>query len=483
MRKLIGRSTIFVLAEFLQMGASFFLLPLYTSRLSTADYGVIALTTTLSGVFGILLMQSSEAMFNRYYYICTDEDKRKSFYGATWPVFSFYALAICLLIDLLGKTFGERIFPGVPYQPYLQFTLWTAFLKVTTFSLPRAIFLAREAAWSYASITISSFFISTVLIIYFVAVRNEGALGNVRGAFFGALVVAIPSIVITLRNIKPNWNWQHLRTGLVFALPITPHLLSTWALNLADRFVLQQFVPLSDIGIYAFGYQVASIVQVIAYSIATALSPYFLKTATDNPNAPAILSRMATYYIAVVVWGGLGMIALSGSGIKLVALRPEYYAALAVIPWVVAGSVVRGYYFIFLDAVYFSKNLRVLPMVTFGAALGNIVLNLLLVPQIGYIAAAITTFLCFAAQAVVMGVAAQRLYWLPYEWRRLVIVTLMGLIWAVLLSMFTLPNIWLDLVIKGVLALAFPLLLGLIGFFSRDEIDKLLTLRPLRTNQ
>jgi O-antigen/teichoic acid export membrane protein len=358
----------------------------------------------------------------------------------------------------------------VPYHPFLRLTVWTTAMSVIALSLPRALFLVREQAWRLTGLNLASFGVSTCLIIYFVVAKGEGAYGNLHGMFLGSLVVGLAALVVTLRNIAVAWRWSHIRQGLAFALPLLPHMLSLWILNLSDRWILQYYVSLTEIGVYSFGYLFGSIIQIIALSLSEAISPYYYRVASERADAAVVLTRLATYYIVIVIWAAVGLVAMAREVISLIAMRPEYHGATAVIPWVVLGCVARSFYFAFISAVYYSKKLSLLPVITIAAGLLNIGLNFLLVPLLGMIAAAITTFIAYVIQAVLIYLLAQRSFPLQYEYRRLTVITLLGLGWGGILCSFVLPNVWLSLTLKLALALTFPLALLAIRFFTTEEV-------------
>jgi O-antigen/teichoic acid export membrane protein len=452
------------------MGAGFLLLPLYTAYLGAADYGIIALSTTLSGVLSVLLLQPFQAMFTRLYFDFSDADERRRFYGSTWLFLLCYVFIGASLLDLIGGATNSLGFAEVPYRPYLRLTVWTTAVSIVAFLLPRALFLVREQAWRLVGLNLSLFLLSTGLIVYFVVFQGTGAYGNLYGSFLATLVMALPALIITLCNISFAWRWEHIKQGLTFALPLVPHLLSLWILSLSDRWILQQYVSLAEIGIYSFGYLIGSIIQIIALSLSEAISPYYLRVASERPDAARVLKRLATYYLAVIVWAAVGLVAMTHEVISLITVRPEYLASTAVIPWVVLGCVARGFYFIFVTAVYHAKNMRMLPVVTMVAGLFNIGLNLLLIPHWGIIAAAINTFVSYTFQAVIMYWLAQSSYPLPYEHRRLITLTVLGLAWGGVLYAFALPDVWSSLIVKTVLAFAFPLGLLVTRFFTPDEV-------------
>ncbi len=468
--RLITRSTIFVIARFVPMGASFLLLPLYTKYLTTSDYGIVALATTFSNILTILCLQSVEGAFGRFYYDIQEDARRREFFGANWLFLLFYSLAVCGVVEIAGSLIGTLGFQDIPYQPYLRLVVWTVFLNTVALSLPRALFLVREQAWQYAGVNLAVFGISTLLIVDFIVIRGEGALGNLRGTFFGTAIVAAVGLVVTLRNIRFVLHWSYIRAALMFVVPAIPHLLALWALNLSDRFILQQYVSLADVGVYSFGATIGSVVLLIALSVAEAINPFYYRTASTHAQASSILARLATYYVALIAWLGVGMVALVREVVSMIAARPEYNAAVQVVPLVVAGCVALSFYYVFVAAVYYSKRLRWLPVVTGISSATSICLNLLLIPRLGYIGAALTTFISFSLQAVAMYRVARGVFPLPYEWRRLTIVVVLAVGASAGLFFFNLANVWLSLALKGLLALLFPLLLWGMRFFSTEEL-------------
>jgi O-antigen/teichoic acid export membrane protein len=151
------------------------------------------------------------------------------------------------------------------------------------------------------------------------------------------------------------------------------------------------------------------------------------------------------------------------------ASNPAYHSAYRVVPWVVMGFVMRGFYFLFVTALYYKKQVRLLPLVTIGAGSLNVVLNVLTVPQFGYIAAAVNTFIAYAMQAVVMYPLAQQAFRVPYELVRFVKMAGVGIGLFLVASMLPSLHPWLALAAKTAWVCTFPLWLTLLRFWTPDE--------------
>jgi O-antigen/teichoic acid export membrane protein len=102
-----------------------------------------------------------------------------------------------------------------------------------------------------------------------------------------------------------------------------------WALKLADRLVLQKFLPLSVVGLYSVGYSLGSMpFELIASATAAAILPFFYRTATEESEhaSKAIFATVAAYDAALFGFLGLGTILFAREVIVLFATS-EYLGA------------------------------------------------------------------------------------------------------------------------------------------------------------
>ena len=98
----------------------------------------------------------------------------------------------------------------------------------------------------------------------------------------------------------------------------------------------------------------------------------------------------------------------------------------------------------------------------------NVALNLALIPPYGMIGAALATVAAYTTMAVGMAWWSQRIYPVPYQWRRVATAALAAVALAVAgQGARRRPGCGL------VLALAYPLALGLLGFTSPEERRRL----------
>ena len=469
LKRLSLQSVIYTSGDLLNRAFGLLLIPIYTTYLTPDDYGILAITSTIASVLAILSMQSLESALTRFHYDYSDQESQRSFHGTIWILMLICALIVVVVSGTIGRPIFAWLFPDVPYAPYIQLAVWATFFTNISYVLLKSLLRVRERPTTFSILNILVFLVNTAFVIYFVVGREQGAQGNLEGRLLAAMLLAVPFIIFYFRDARLHWNWKDAKRSLQFALPLLPHLLSLWVLNVSDRIILQRFVPLAEVGIYSLGYQIASMLQLLAFSVTNAWSPFFYKTAGE-PGAPRMLSRFSTYYMLLIVFLGAGISALAEDMLLIVASNPAYYAAYRVVPWVIMGFVMRGFYFLFVTCLYYMKQVRALPIVTIGAGALNIGLNLLTVPIYGYMAAAVNTFVAYAAQAIVMYFLAQKAFRLPYEMGRYAKMIFVGIALFLVTAAMPTYDPWVSLFAKAAIVMTFPIWLTVLRFWEPEEI-------------
>jgi O-antigen/teichoic acid export membrane protein len=113
-------------------------------------------------------------------------------------------------------------------------------------------------------------------------------------------------------------------------------------------------------------------------------------------------------------------------------------------------------------------------VVTGAAALVNVTLNLILIPRYGMMGAAIATVAAFTTMFWGMSWWAQRMFPVPYQWRRVVTAALAGAALAVCGKL-----VGGGVVVALVFALAYPFVLLPLGFYLPAELKRMRRLVPV----
>jgi O-antigen/teichoic acid export membrane protein len=119
-----------------------------------------------------------------------------------------------------------------------------------------------------------------------------------------------------------------------------------------------------------------------------------------------------------------------------------------------------------------------------GAAV-NIVTNIILIPIMGIMGAALATLFAYMAMAGALYWQSQKVYFIKYDWRRVGFVGMLVLIGFFIDYSFVSASLNLTekVLIKFALLLAITVILFLTGFFSKGEIETLKSVVRVRRAQ
>lgn len=467
LKGLAGNSFIYGLGSVLLKSISVLVLPLYTRYLTPADYGIVALGTTLSALLSLVLPLSLYSAVARFFFLAGSEQERRRMIGTIWLAMIGFALCIAAAMDLAGPWLFGAVFSKLPFDPYVRISIWTAFLGIFSY-VPLNLFQVKEQPRAYVGWTGASLILTVGLTVVLVAFFEKGAYGYLLAALVSNALLAVPYIIVTLRDADLCVDRAHLKNVLKFSLPLVPHGLASWALSLSDRAILQIYVSLSALGLYSLGYQFGAIMIMISGAISTAWWPFVYKRMAEKGDAAKPeLSRIITYYALTVCVVAIGLCLFARDAILLLTTE-SYHPAQAVVPVVVIGYLFNSLYFIPAQFLFVKSQTKWLPVATVAAGLVNIAMNFALIPHFGIMAAAWATFAAFAVMLVLTVLLAQRVFPFPYEYGRLGrLFAASSIVIAIGLTVnLPLP---LDLPWKAALCLAFAPLLVLLGFVSAAE--------------
>ncbi len=470
-RRIGKNSSLYFLGQILTSAIGFFLIPLYTRVLVPGDYGIITIVTALVSIFSIFMQLGLRGALGTFYFDYHQNTEQLKTYVSTIILFLIpYSLLLMGVIVLLGKPVLQPLLEGIPFSPYVYLALGIAFCEMI-FSIIQSIYQVREQAAKGALINLLYFVINLLLVIYFVVVRGDGALGNTWARFMTSVGFSLLALVLLRDLLVPRFDLKLLQTSIRFGLPLIPHALSGWILIAIDRLFLNRYTGLSSVGVYSLGSKLSDVMNVATSSYNAAWVPFFMATAKEKGrDADGILARLTTYYLTATFFAGLALSLLAREILALMA-SPQYQQAYTVVPMLTFGWVFNGMYYAVVNQLFFMKQTRFLPLATFGSGIIQLLLNYLWIPTYGMLGAAWAMFVAQLCSFLLTWYLSFKVYPMHFEYGRIArLLAITGVLLVAGLSL-TSMSFWGDLLIKVALLACFPAGLLLTRFFHREELQ------------
>ena len=263
-------------------------------------------------------------------------------------------------------------------------------------------------------------------MVVFVAVFHWHALGLIVGNFTGTLAIYLVLLAYRRYQLGLEFDRHLLREMNRFGLPLVPSALALWAITFIDRFFVAVFKGQGEVGVYSLAVRIASVIAflLVAFQLAW---PAFAYSIEDEGIAKRTYAFVLTYLLLVCSWVSLVLGLLSPWIVQILAPRDSAFwrASEAVGILSFAGTAYAGYVVLAIG-IGRARRTQFNWIVTGAAALINVLLNVALIPPYGMMGAAIATAVAYVAMFAGMTLNAQRVWPVPYQWRRVLTLSLVA---------------------------------------------------------
>jgi O-antigen/teichoic acid export membrane protein len=447
------------------------LFPIFAHVVPASEYGAYGVLLGWEAVIKVVFRWGLEGAFLRLYFDQPDDAARRQLAGTIAIIMAAGNGALALgLIALSGPIDAEFLSPP-PLRGAFVMLVANCFIS-GFFFLPMTLYRAREQAGRSAA-TIAA---RLILVL---------GLGlDVTGLVLADLIVSVLLTIAlagTYRGMLDlRFSPAHAREALRYGLPHVPFGLLHQVAAFADRFFLGVWLPPSrraELGGYQIASTIASLLKLAPVAFQTAWMPFAFETFTRRADAPQLFARLATYWLAVLVFLTIGVMALSRSVIEL-ALPATYVAAAGVVPILALGVAIQAASWLPTTSLNIAKATRSYPLIASISAVAALVANAALIPAFGLEGAAIGMAIGQAVQFVATIVFSQRAYRIPYETGRLGKILAVGILTWLAATAITFDRALWTLLARAAMIGLYPVGLFVVRLFSPAERADLKTLLP-----
>ena len=207
-------------------------------------------------------------------------------------------------------------------------------------------------------------------------------------------------------------------------------------------------------------------------SINLAIAPMLYKI-MDDPNNKRVYSKVMTYAALGVMICVIGISFFGRELIKVLAQNPDYWNSYKVIPFVAIGIYFGMLRDISAIGLNLTKRTSIISLIVITISIVNITANALLIPLFQTIGASFASMISQFLFFLLMYLFAQRYYFIPYEYMKLILISMIGMITIFMGSLVQDAQISVRILTKLCLFASFPLILYMLKFFEPIEIDRL----------
>jgi O-antigen/teichoic acid export membrane protein len=265
-----------------------------------------------------------------------------------------------------------------------------------------------------------------VILLYL----GYGLEGFLIGQMLGLIIALTNGIYACSKTVPIKFTFQtkKLKEMLIFSTPLVFSAIASYISIYTDRWMLNHFLGMEDVGIYSVAYKISSLITLIIIGFQQAFVPlvYHNYKNIDTPTEMADIFR----YFTVIILPLVALISLFSEKILSLVAGEMYWAGSGLIPWMTFAILLLNIYF-FAPGMEIAKKTTKIALTNTIAALTNVIINFALIPLYGRFGAVFGTLAGGFVMASLYFYLSNKEYYVPYTWHR-ILPSVLGLLALIL---------------------------------------------------
>jgi len=430
LKRFLKDTIIYGIAAVLPRVINFLLVKVHTDALPTNNYAENTNFYIWAALFSVLLTFGFETAFFRFY---KTEEKKDALVSMSF-ISVFASAIVFVIIAFTFSDFFTRIFDfgGNP----LQLKLLIGILALDTLAvIPFAYLRASNRPIKYASIKLINVAIIVSINLLFLkfipefktsgkeipvfldTMFNRTAIVNF--IFIANIVGSAISLILLLPYLfkfKWSFNTALFKKMLTYSWPIAVAGIAYVINENLDKILIGKLIDKNAMGIYAACYKLAIFMNLYIMAFRLGAEPFFFNH-SDKKNAKETYAKILNYFIIIGSLVFVGIVVFIDV-LKQLFINQQYWEAIIIVPIVLLANLFLGVYHNLSIWYKLTDKTRYAMLFSIIGAVITILMNVLLIPEIGFIASAWATLLAYGSMMVLSYFIGKKYYPVPYNLKK-----------------------------------------------------------------
>jgi len=223
------------------------------------------------------------------------------------------------------------------------------------------------------------------------------------------LLLAINLLIILRQTGFRLPRFSNIKTYLKWGLPLAPIFVISWISSSSDRYIVSYFLGVAAAGIYSSAYAMAGYAIFVVSPLGLVLFPTITKSYNEGNigETRSYLKYALKFSMMITIPSAFGL-AILAKPLLAILTRPEFVAGSIVVPFVAFAYLILVLCQICNYIMYIHNRTHLVMWLSGTSAVLNIILNVLLIPLLGIMGAAIATFISYAILSLLTLMLSRR---------------------------------------------------------------------------
>jgi O-antigen/teichoic acid export membrane protein len=372
---------IYILSTAIDKGSMFLFFPLILKFTSLEQFGIWSMIIIISNLLTPIVSVNGSAAILR-------EGSENIYIGKyllkKFIIYTLFIGGCCSFLLFFTDNLQEKWL----FYSFVIATIEGLLILVLTF------LRIQNKSISYLIISVLKVSILLLLIIYSISNKFEfNEYLHYQIVIMGILALLIVLMVFYFDSNK--YEAIALYSVALFAISLIPHGLSQWVMSSSDRLIIEYMLDTKSVGIYSLSYNIAMVLTLIIMGLSLTLPTYLIKNYL-NWKEKSFDNIIINYYTFIAIFLFIFIYVLYYVDYKYFnVLKYHSREMLNLISINYLAIYILGLYTFYANYLFYHRKGKIISIVTFYAALVNVILSVILIYIFGLIGASLGTLIAY----------------------------------------------------------------------------------------
>ena len=403
--KTLLRGSLFSIYSFVNRGFAFILLLILANYIAPAEYGYLSLFSTVVMVLGYFMALSSEGYMSISFFSEGESGIKKSF-SCILTICICISFLLCFVLVALGDDLSSLLDLE---ESILFYAVVIAFFTVFN-NLLLDLFRIREKVVIYGWLSCGSALLNFIISIILV----KGLLLSWQGRVYAWMGCTVLFGLIGLWYFFKSGYFtsqirQFYKPMLMWSIPLIPHLATAFIRQGCDRYIINYYHTIDDVGLFSFALNLVGIITMIGFGFNQSNSVDIFKVLGDKlMPVTSKMQHLAKYRRVFLLLYFVLTFLIALLGYMLVPMvLPKYSNAMNYFILLSVYGFFVCVYLVYTNYLFFFKKTRVLMYITVTSAFIHLLLSFFLTRYSLY-NTALLYGITQAGTAILVGIVAMK---------------------------------------------------------------------------
>ena len=426
LKRFLKDTIIYGIAAVLPRVINFLLVRIHTDALPTSEYAENTNFYIWIALLLVLLTFGMETAFFRFY---KSEEKKDSLISTAF--ISVFVSA--LIFTIIGFSFFDFFSKIFDLNNPIQLKLLIGILALDTIAvIPFAYLRASNRPVKYAIIKLINVGVIVIINLLFLkfipefiakgkdiptllnSIYNSTAIVNF--IFIANLIGSAVCLLLLLPYLlKFKWSFNTIlfKKMLSYSWPIAVAGVAYVINENLDKILIGRMIDKNAMGVYAACYKLAIFMNLYIMAFRLGAEPFFFNH-SDKKDAKETYAKILNYFIIVGALVFVGIVVFIDL-LKQWFINSEYWEAIVIVPIILLANLFLGVYHNLSIWYKLTDKTRFAMLFSIIGAVITIIVNVVMIPKVGFIASAWATLLAYGSMMLLSYFIGKKHYPVPYN--------------------------------------------------------------------